>query len=101
VEQTKQELVLEAYNWSTLTSLSFGLRNVGSATINIGTTDVFLNGVLQGTGPCTGTLTVQAKCAGSISPTGFTPVSGVAYVLKLVTPDGAVFSYSITAGQAM
>jgi flagellin-like protein len=103
-QQTKQQLVLEAYNWNTITSLAVNLRNVGSAAVQIGTTDIFLNGISQSsTGPggsCSGVLTVQQSCTGAFAPTGFTPQGGVAYVLKLVTPDGAVFSYTVIAGQA-
>lgn len=102
-QQTKQQLVLEAYNWIS-PSIVVNLRNVGSAGINIGSTDVFLNGILQASvgpgGNCAGTLSVQSGCVGTIAPTGFTPSAGVAYTLKLVTPDGAVFSYTVINGQA-
>lgn len=111
-QQTKQQLVLEAYNWAPAPPATFGpttpltvnLRNVGSAGIQISTTDVFINGISASTtGPngCTGALAVQGSCVGTVPiPPTFVPQAGVAYVLKLVTPDGAVFSYTVIAGQA-
>ena len=104
-QQTKQQLVMEAYNWNVLAGpITANFRNVGSAGIASGTTDVFLNGLSSAAtlgGTCPATLAVQASCVGSIPlPAGFVPQGGVAYVLKLVTPDGAVFSYSVIAGQS-
>lgn len=99
--QTKQQLILEAYDATPGTTVILHLRNVGSAGIAVGTADVFINGVgpapLGGT--CVGTLLVQAKCdSGALTIPS--PLGGVAYVVKVVTPDGAVFSYTIIDGQA-
>jgi flagellin-like protein len=99
--QTKEQLIMEAYNWSGNT-IKLTVRNVGSAAIDAGATDVFVNGISAGTlsGCATPTLTpLGGSCTATITvpPTGtFTP--GAAYPLKLVTPDGGVFSYSVIDG---
>jgi flagellin-like protein len=104
-QQTKQQLIMEAYNWNSATdSISLTLRNVGSASIDAGTTDVFVNGIQVTTAPtgsCAGnTLTPGESCGMTFTaPAGAASyVPGAAYPLKLVTPDGGVFSYSIIDG---
>ena len=106
-QQTKQQLIMEAYNWLTPgTSLIMTVRNVGTA--NIAVADVFVNGVaatgaVGGSGTnCntpTGNVPVQTSCTLTITGYG-TMTNGVAYSVKVVTADGAVFSYSAIAGQA-
>jgi len=99
-QQTKQQLIMEAYNWSSAT-LVLHLRNVGSANITLTTppADFFVNGNPATQSGCT-TLAPQQSCSASVTGYGFTPTSGVAYPIKVVTPDGAVFSYSAIYGQA-
>jgi flagellin-like protein len=107
-QQTKQQLIAEAYNWLTLDDShpALTVRNVGTA--NMVVADVFVNGLTTsftidpgGTG-CdspTGTVPVQTSCL--LTVTGDpTVTNGVAYTIKVVTADGAVFSYSAIAGQA-
>jgi flagellin-like protein len=103
-QQTKEQLIMEAYNWGgTLPgTITLTLRNVGPASINAGATDIFVNGISSGTlGPvgCAVTLTPGQSCTAVIIPVG-TFVPGAAYPLKLVTPSGGVFSYSVIAGGA-
>ncbi len=44
-QQTKQQLIMEAYNWNAGSgTISVTVRNVGSASIDAGATDVFVNG---------------------------------------------------------
>jgi flagellin-like protein len=103
--QTKQQLVLEAYNWAGGTnSLTLNLRNVGSAAISVPTADVFINGINQGANVLSGCSVLQPQDSCSVT---FTPdagsgtfTGGVSYVVKIVTPDGAVFSYNVIDGQA-
>jgi flagellin-like protein len=102
-QQTKQQLIMEAYNWDTTgNSITLTVRNVGSASIDASATDIFVNGVpVTGgfSGACATTLTPGASCSDSFAPpTGTTYISGAAYPLKLVTPDGGVFSYSVICG---
>ena len=99
-QQTKEQLIMEAYNWSG-TSLSLTLRNVGSASISGSLTDVFVNGLSQGKLPasCNVSLTPSQSCTATITLVGTASlVPGAAYPLKLVTPDGGVFSYSVIDG---
>jgi flagellin-like protein len=107
-QQTKEQLIMEAYHWDfSGGTISITLRNVGPAAINAVDTDVFVNGLSAGTlgnggtPACVTDLAPGASCGADITvPSGFTPVSGAAYPLKLVTPSGGVFSYSVIAGGA-
>ncbi len=105
-QQTKQQVILEAYDWSiTAGPIILHLRNVGSATVNLAAADYFVNGgsvtATGGIPPCTATVVPgAASCAMSLALGTFTPTAGAAYPIKVVTPDGGVFSYSAIAGQA-
>jgi FlaG/FlaF family flagellin (archaellin) len=103
-QQTKQQLIMEAYNWiGAGASFDTTFRNVGSASVDVGAADYFVNGLAATMGgACVGlVLDPQDSCEATITPDGsVTITSGVAYTLKIVTPDGAVFSYSVVAGQA-
>lgn len=98
----REQLILEAYNWNGPTTLKITLRNVGSSSIDTGNADVFINGIAAGHlgGNCNSVLGVSSSCTFSITlPNGsWTP--GVAYSLKIVTPSGGVFSYSMICGQS-
>ena len=105
-QQTKEQLIMEAYNWNFATapgSLTLTVRDVGPAAIAVGTADVFINGIKQAgpSGSCSVTLNPGDPCSYNFSVTstgGTTLVAGAAYPLKIVTPTGGVFSYSIIAG---
>ena len=100
-QQTKEQLIMEAYNWDLAAGLQLTLRNVGPAAINGATTDVFVNGIFQQLLGCAATMAPGDSCTvPAFAVTGFTIVSGAAYPLKLVTPSGGVFSYSVIAGGA-
>src|SRR5208337_896583 len=101
-----------AYDWTSTANpplLTVTLRNVGPSAVQI--TDYFINGQLVGTAaagpnglPCGGagttkTLTVGASCSETLTPPS-TISQGVAYVVKVVSVDGAVFSYSAIAGSS-
>ena len=104
-QQVKQQVIMEAYNWVTTTSLILTLRNVGPAKVQFA--DWFINGaaVASPGGTCitggspAGTLAVGNSCTVTLTPPS-TPSAGVAYVLKVVSVDGAVFSYSAIAGSS-
>ncbi len=120
-QQTKDQVILEAYNWAplasggALSSLTLYLKNVGSSTVNLsppatGTpgADYFVNGiaiaspvvsvwrVLQLLAPGSPTCTVALTI---VATTGY-PTTGAAYPVKVVLPDGGVFSYTAIAGQS-
>jgi flagellin-like protein len=102
-QQVKQQVIMEAYDWSPTTALTLTIRNVGPAVIQFA--DVFINGVMVTPvssgcfGGATHTLTVGTSCALNLSIlTGYS--DGVIYPIKLVMIDGSVFSYSAIAGSA-
>jgi hypothetical protein len=103
-QQTKEQLIMEGYNFpSPGTTLTLTVRNVGPASVNIGRADFFVNGVKAtlGTGGCslTATLTPTQSCGASLTlGTGPTLVPGAAYPMKIVTPEGGVFSYTVVYG---
>ena len=100
-QQVKQQVIMEAYNWNTLASLILTLRNVGPAQVQFA--DWFINGALAtASGTCAGSgfaLTVGASCTVTLTPPT-TANAGVSYVVKVVSIDGAVFSYSAIAGSS-
>jgi flagellin-like protein len=103
-QQVKQQVIMEAYNWATTTQLILTLRNVGPAKIEF--QDYFVNGIIATTlsGGCgysgnTLQLGVGASCTETVTPPS-SPSVGVAYVIKIISVDGAVFSYSAIAGSA-
>jgi archaellum component FlaG (FlaF/FlaG flagellin family) len=108
--QTKDQLIMAAYNWNNAnppTQLTLYIQNVGSSSLNVGGASYFVNGVLVttatgGSCPAAGTPLAPGSAACSILLTtgsaGFT--SGAAYPVKVVTPDGGVFSYSAIYGQS-
>ena len=60
---------------------------------------MFVNGIAVTTNPFVGTLTPQGAQPRTITvPATASCTAGVAYVVKVVTPDGAVFSYSAIDG---
>jgi flagellin-like protein len=105
-QQTKQQLILEAYNWDFTTqpgTITGTVRNVGSSAIDASTVDVFVNGIASSTpglggGCATATLTPGGSCDFKFAPGTGSYVGGAAYPLKLVTAAGGVFSYSVIAG---
>jgi hypothetical protein len=105
-QQTKQQLIMEAYDWTANcgsgASICLTVRNVGSASILLGAADVFVNGVSAAASADTPTLAPQGSSLLTITTPSFTPAlaQGAAYTIKVVTPDGAVFSYSAIYGQA-
>src|SRR3990170_5232046 len=55
-QQTRKQVIMEAYNFPVGGSLLVNLRNVGSASVDIGGADYFIDGVDAGapTGSCAG-----------------------------------------------
>ena len=104
-QQVKQQVIMEAYDWTAVSgNLVMTLRNVGPAQAQF--KDWFINGQLAtpaGTGCMSGTppgtLAVGSSCVATLAPPA-TASPGVSYVVKVVTVDGAVFSYSAIAGSA-
>jgi len=106
--QTKDELIMVAYNWNAGQTgpLILYLQNVGSSSLNLLGASYFIAGTSvsasAGTPACT---TAQAPGTATCSmrltiPGSLTVISGAAYPVKVVTPDGGVFSYSAIDGQS-
>jgi len=100
-QQVKQQVIMEAYNWGTTTSLILTLRNVGPASVQFA--DWFVNGqTAAAAGACVAAnfqLGVGSSCTVTLTPPT-TASAGVSYVVKVVSIDGAVFSYSAIAGSS-
>jgi hypothetical protein len=100
------QIVLEYYNWPTsnLNNLTLYLRNTGSGRGLLA--DFFVNGtkVTLTKGSCvtytTTALTPGSTCTAVLTISGLNIKAGYAYIVKLVTKDGSIFSYSLVAGQS-
>jgi flagellin-like protein len=100
-QQTKQQVIMESYAFPVNGPLTITVKNVGLTSVDSSKTDFFINGQLATAGSgCSTTLAVGGSCTTTLSlPTGYGSLtSGIAYPLKIVTPDGAVFSYSCIYG---
>lgn len=103
--QYSNQVTLEFYDWTTITTLTLTIRNVGSGLANIAA--YYVNGVkvIPVTGGCTTITTLQPQRSCKVILTipvtlnGQSVLSGVAYLVKIVTKDGGIFSYSCIAGQ--
>jgi len=91
--QVKEQLILEAYEWPSSANLKIYLRNVGSAAVTV--VAVYVGGYQN-----TVSVPIAVKAATAIPSLdgGYSP--GTAYVVKVVTDTGAVFSFSCIAGSA-
>jgi len=95
--QTKEQLILEAFDWKTAGTLKVTFRNVGSASVIIAAI------YLEGTDCGASAATVSIGSLGSFSltvPGSLTVTTGASYVLKCVTATGGTFSFSVVAGKA-
>jgi flagellin-like protein len=98
-QQTKEQVIMEAYRFPTSGALTISVRNVGAATVDMSGADYFLNGVsATPDGGCMLTLTISGSCTTTLTVTTSNLSSGAGYPLKIITPDGGVFSYSVIYG---
>jgi flagellin-like protein len=100
-QQTKQQVIMESYAFPVNGPLTVTVKNVGLTSVDLSKTDFFINGKLATAGSgCSTIPPVGGSCTTTLSlPTGYGSLtSGIAYPLKIVTPDGAVFSYSCIYG---
>jgi FlaG/FlaF family flagellin (archaellin) len=107
--QTKDQLIMAAYSWASTGTLTLYIQNVGSSSLKVLTTDgasYFVNGVLittavaGATNGCADPLAPGTSACSMALTTGTTFTNGAAYPVKVVTPDGGVFSYSAIFGQS-
>ena len=100
-QQIRQQLIMEAYDWTAVGTLKVWVRNIGPAEIVLG--DIFVNGLPVNfilPGQCNNTIEIKQSCRIIINQISVTVTFGATYALKIVTVDGAVFAYSVTAGKA-
>ncbi len=100
--QYANQLTLEFYDWTNLGTLSLTLRNVGSGLGIIAAFYVNGRGVtMKGGSTCTTTtaLQPQASCSASLDTSKLSLSAGVAFIVKVTTKDGGIFSFSCIAGQ--
>jgi len=98
--QTKEQLIVEAYDWTATGTLKFVLRNVGSAQVEVAA--IYLEG--NSLGALASTVTIGSTVAYSLSvpaTIGTTTItSGASYVLKVISATGGTFTFSVVAGKA-
>ena len=100
-QQTKEQVIMEAYSFPTAGPLTVQLRNVGSASENLAIADYFIAGT-KGTlgGNCGNAVTPGGSCQATVTVPVTSLISGAAYPFKIVTPTGGVFSYTVIFGGA-
>jgi len=95
--QTKEQFMLEAFDWKSAGTLLVTFRNVGSAQAVIAA--LYLEGTSLSA--AVSTVPIGSLAAYSITVPGtITVTMGASYVLKLVTATGGTFSFSVVAGKA-
>jgi flagellin-like protein len=96
--QTKEQLIMEAYSWpSPGTSITFTLRNVGSAPVTVAA--IYLGGTSIST--TTQPIAIGTSYAFStLSVTASLYTAGAAYTLKVVSATGGVFAFSVINGSS-
>ena len=99
-QQVREQIMLDEYVWGGATpgAVTGIVRNVGNAKVEIAAVYVEGHSAAFGMSPSS---TMDPLSTATLSITGFggfTPTSGVAYTLKIVTKTGGVFSYSIIFG---
>jgi len=96
---TNEQILLESYNWETATSLILFLRNVGPTPVNFA--DWFINGIpASSVAGCSSTLPVGENCVATLTVGEGAYSTGESYIIKIVSLDGAVFSFSAIDGSA-
>jgi archaellum component FlaF (FlaF/FlaG flagellin family) len=94
--QTKEQLILEAYDWKTTGTISLIFRNVGSSQVSIAA--IYLEGVTLGASASP--VAIAGTMSYSLPVAGLTITPGASYTLKVVTATGGTFSFSVVAGKA-
>jgi P pilus assembly chaperone PapD len=96
--QVKEQLIMEAYSWPTVGGLAITVRNVGSSSVTIASS--YVNGVKQTPTWLPVAVDPGATSTTTVTITGFTPTSGVAYTIKIVSSTGGVFAFTATYGSS-
>ena len=108
-QQTKDQIIMEAYQWPAGSTLTLNLRNTGATTVDLTKADYYVGGVAMAlpgytmnannpSGCAAATFAPGCGASAAITVAGLTPSSGVAYVVKIGLTDGGVMSYSAVYG---
>ena len=96
-QQVREQIMLDEYTWTAQGTVTGIVRNVGNAKVEVAA--VYIEGHTAAFTLTPTTMDPLSTSALSVtSIAGFTPTSGVAYTLKIVTKTGGVFSYSVIFG---
>jgi flagellin-like protein len=99
-QQTKQQLIMEAYKatgTATSSIWTLNLRNPGSATLTVAA--VYVNGEKCDL-PASAFTLVPSDAKALLVTIKSDLVQGVGYPVKIVTVDGAVFTFTVIAGRS-
>jgi len=91
--QVKEQVIVEAYDWPTSDNLNLYVRNVGSSEVKI--VAIYVGGT-----PNSVSIDLAVKGAASTGSLSGPYTPGTAYVVKIVTETGGVFSFSCIAGSS-
>ena len=96
-EQTAEQVIMEAYDWTVPGTITLYLKNVGASDVFVDA--IYIHGQQEwSTGVAlpvldTPATAVTVTVGGSVTP-------GVAYTIKIVSLTGGVFTYSCICGTA-
>jgi flagellin-like protein len=100
-QQTKDQVIMEAYAWTTNSTLKLNLRNTGATTLDMTKASYYVGGVQQTTpGGAPSAFAPGNTYTVTLTLSGFTATNGVAYVVKIGLADGGVMSYSAVSGSS-
>jgi flagellin-like protein len=100
-QQIADQVTMVSYSFPVGGPLSITTKNVGSSAVDLSKADFFINGVSATPGSgCAVMIPPGGSCTTTLSlPGGYAGLaSGVSYPVKIVTANGAVFSYSVIYG---
>jgi len=106
-QQTKDQVIVEAYQWPTPTPLILQLRNAGARSLDLTKANYYVGGVLMvnpthtGTGCAPTAFSPGMACTANVPIAGLTLTSGAAYVVKIGFADGGIVSYAAVYGTSM
>ena len=108
-QQTKDQVIMEAYQWPAGNTLTLNLRNTGATTVNLAAADFYVGGTAVtaaitnpagGTCSTTNAVAPGTACIATLTIVGASYSAGVAYVIKIGLSDGGVMSYSAVDGSS-
>jgi len=96
--QTKEQLIMESYDWRNPSSLKIVIRNVGTMSVAIAA--IYVDGITPSSGFAPSTLAVRSAISYTLPMTA-TYTSGASCILKVTSETGGTFIFPIVAGKAI